>query len=453
MKKTFKQMLLLFLALTLTAGAAACQGSTGEADSSAVKSTAAESTGTSAAVDAQTDYAGVKFRIAWWGSEERATNTTEIIKEFEKKYPNLTIDVEYTSFNDYWVKLSTQAAGKEMPDVIQMDYSQISSFSENNQLLALEDVIADGRLDVSKVEPALLEAGKVGGKLYGISTGINAPCLVYNDAVLKEAGVEISQNPTMEEIATISKTVYETTNVKAYYNDIVEMRELYFRSIGKKMYSDDGKSVGYTPEELAGYWSYILTGLEEGYFVNPIDLDSFSENTKDNFDNRIFWMNPTTSNQAPQNQGEQEVSLTCLPIADNAAEKNATYIKPAMLWSITQTSQQPELAADFISYFVNDTGVYDISGNDRGVPISGEVREYLSEKASNIDLKVYELLNYLSEEGNSTPLNLSAPSAGTEATTVYTDAFEKVFYQTVPQADLLSLAQETIEKMNASLSA
>ena len=36
--------------------------------------------------------------------------------------PGVTIDGQFSEFNDYWNKLATAAAGHSMPDIVQMDY-------------------------------------------------------------------------------------------------------------------------------------------------------------------------------------------------------------------------------------------------------------------------------------------------------------------------------------------
>src|SRR5262245_60888995 len=61
----------------------------------------------------------VNLRLAWWGSQDRHDRTIKVIKLFEQTYPNITITYEFAGFQDYWVKMNTQAAGKSLPDVIQ----------------------------------------------------------------------------------------------------------------------------------------------------------------------------------------------------------------------------------------------------------------------------------------------------------------------------------------------
>lgn len=162
----------------------------------------------------------------------------------------------------------------------------------------------------------------------------------------------------------------------------------------------------------------------------------------------------TTSNQTVYFQGTktpEELALgVCMrPYANNAAEANPTYVKAAMLWSINADTENAELAADFISFFVNNTVVYDICSTDRGVPISSEIRSYLLPKTSYIDAKVFNFLDYVA--AHSTPIDPPYPVGATEINAIYSEAAELISLQAVTKEELPALAEEYIAKMNAVL--
>lgn len=402
------------------------------------------------------DYAGTTLRIAWWGGDARHTMTTEMIAEFEKTHKNLKVEVEYCGYGDYWTRLSTQAAGHDMPDIIQMDYSQIANFVNSNLLMELDPLVEDGSLDMTNVDSGLISGGLVNGKLYGLATGVNAPCLLYNEAVLKDAGVEMPESMTFSEFADLCKTIWEKTGSQAMFTDDVEAREIYFRSLGQTLYSADGKSVGFTAEALADYWAYILTGFEEGYFMDAMQKEMKSTGDKPtDLQNAIIWNAMTTSNQAKSFQGkktDEELSLgiTLRPYADNAVETNPTYIKAAMLWSINAESENAELAAEFINFFTHQTSVYDIGGVDRGVPISSVIRGYLMNNASTLDTKVFKFFDFAGS--HSSPIDPAYPVGATEVNAIYNEAYELINLRTVTKDQLPALAEKYIEKMNAVLS-
>ena len=69
------------------------------------------------------------MRIAWWGSQDRHDRTIKVIELYQKKNPNVKIAYEFASFNDHLTKMTTQAAGNSLPDIMQQDYAWIAEWA------------------------------------------------------------------------------------------------------------------------------------------------------------------------------------------------------------------------------------------------------------------------------------------------------------------------------------
>ena len=61
------------------------------------------------------------LRVSWWGGDSRHQATLDAIGMFESKYPNISIEAEYSGFDGYYQKLVTQLVAKTAPDVFQSD--------------------------------------------------------------------------------------------------------------------------------------------------------------------------------------------------------------------------------------------------------------------------------------------------------------------------------------------
>ncbi len=68
----------------------------------------------------------VDLKVAWWGSQVRHEATIKVIELYQKLHPNVSISYEFAGFDDYWTKVTTMAAGGQLPDVMQQDYSRIT---------------------------------------------------------------------------------------------------------------------------------------------------------------------------------------------------------------------------------------------------------------------------------------------------------------------------------------
>lgn len=391
------------------------------------------------------DYSDARFRIAWWGGNARHEQTTKLVEEFEKAYPGLKIDVEYSGWGDYWTKLSTQAAGNDLPDVIQMSETFINSYNQAGLLLDLQSYVDSGALDLSGVPEGTLNIGRVEDKLPAIVTGVNAPAFIYDKAVLEEAGVTISQAPTMDEFLEVCRTVYEKTGMKANFNTSYYVARIE----GMNMFTADGKSVELTAEALARYYEVYRTGMDEGYFIG-VD-DPIKESYDANLTDKVYWCLFDHTNQVEnlETKTGMDLGLFALP-ADT--ETAPSYMKPSMLWSVNAKSENPDLAIAFLNYFVNEQITYDLCGMDRGMPISTEMRAKLEPTLNASQKKVSEFLAFL-EDGHVSPCNVIEPSKASEARKVYNDSLEQITYNLVAKEDYVTYAQQVIDQMNAILAA
>ena len=101
----------------------------------------------------------VTLRVTWWGSQTRHDLTMAAIEKFEEKYPYITVEAEFTSWDGYWSKLATQVAGGLMPDVIQMDYQYLNQYAQSGVLADLTPFFESGAIDVSNVAQSVIDSG------------------------------------------------------------------------------------------------------------------------------------------------------------------------------------------------------------------------------------------------------------------------------------------------------
>src|SRR5690625_1309081 len=120
----FMFILMLGLAVGCASGDSVPSGNGGNnEDVSDDNNEATQETGNDEAT--QEDGEQIELRMAWWGSQTRHDYTLEAIEIYEEKNPQITIDPEFSGWDGYWEMLATQAAGGDLPDIIQMDMQYI----------------------------------------------------------------------------------------------------------------------------------------------------------------------------------------------------------------------------------------------------------------------------------------------------------------------------------------
>ena len=442
--KKFVRVLALALAVLMIAALVGCAKT--PASSAAPASQAPSSAAPAASQQPEKDYKDTKFTIAWWGSDSRHTATTQLIEEFEKDYKNLKIDVEYFGWGDYWTKMTTHAAAKDLPDVFQMDYGTIVNYVDGQLLLPLDSMIENKAIDLTDTSADTISAGKIDGKMYAIVTGVNSPAIIYNPEFVKEAGITIRNTPTLDELLAAAKTIKEKTGAGlTYFFDFAFFTRMY-RNVDK--WSTDGKSCGFDAETLAEFWKYITQGLNEGWLPGP-DAKAY-DSPQAGMADKAFWACPSYSNQIAifEQESGLELELMVLPTTDK--NKSPSFMKPNMLWSVAVNTKEADLAAAFLNYYVNNTKTYDITGLDRGMPISSKIRDYMSGNLTPVQKKYADFQSLL-EDGHASPIYPPEPAKATEAGDVLNEYTELIKYGEIKEADFLAKAQECIDKANKIL--
>jgi multiple sugar transport system substrate-binding protein len=112
-----------------------------------------------------------------------------IIDAFEEENPDITIEVENASFEDYFTELQTRIAGGTAPDTFELNYENFVSFAASGALLDLEQAAPD-QVDASAYFPRAYDAFNYDGAQFGLPESFSVVVLYYNKALFDTAGVD-----------------------------------------------------------------------------------------------------------------------------------------------------------------------------------------------------------------------------------------------------------------------
>ena len=441
---------------TLCAGMMVASVATGcgSAAASAADSTAASTDSTDASTEASsastTADGKTQLNILWWGSQTRHELTTQMLEKFQEENPDIEVVMDYSDWDGYWTKLPAQVAGGQTPDVFQMDYAKLAQYVENGVMAPLDDYVADGSLDLSNVAQSVIDSGSIDGKLYAVSTGTNAPVMLYRKDILDDLGIEMPMNPTMSEYTDISKKVYEATGLRDTFVTSCSADNLRFRlrNYGMNLYNDDASALGFDdPKYIVDMWQLALDAQNEGW-----GLMIGEETATTAFDSMVMdsWSRYQNSNelQAYRDATGKDISMAMIPNTDDATA-SATYLKPAMFWCVAADSDVKDAAVRFINYFANDTSCYDIVGIERAVPISSKMREYVAPTLDEVGKQVVEFVDYVSQPNMASPLMNPDPAKHSEISDLLGQYSDQVRYGEI--TDLPTAAQQFMDEANAIL--
>ncbi|TDF97729.1 ABC transporter substrate-binding protein [Paenibacillus piri] len=433
-----KKALTMTLFASLLLSAAGCGGGAGSTVGSPESGSppAADSKANPAApADANASKAPVKLRIAWWGGQARHDYTLKVIDMYQQKYPNVKIEPEYASFDDYWKKLAPQAAANDLPDMIQMDLSYLSQYGGRGLLEELRAYTKNNKIDVSAVSPNTLASGEYNGKLYQITLGINALGATVDPELAKKAGASVPDKDwTWDDMEALGKQLKANGKLLMDYMRYDVYFPYYLRTVDQKMYAADGASLGYADDKpFIDYYKRYQRWYDAGYLL-PLDKLAQKKFTPE--DDEMVLGNSfgsfAWSNQYVAWNSAAKRPTELIPIPGPNGNKGL-YLKASMGFSITKNSKQKEEAAKFISFFVNDIEANRIIKGERGVPISSKVKEALKPVLKPEESKVFDYVAWA--EANSSPGDPPNPIGSVEVEKLLKDISEQILYKKIAVED------------------
>jgi len=124
-------------------------------------------------------------------------------KQFEAAHPGVTITRTYVPFASLDTKLLTQAAGRDLPNLLAVDNPFVSTMITTGQLVPLSGFSG---FSTKGYFPAIIDEGLSNGKYYSLPVaGANSIALMYNIAMLKAAN--ISPPATWAQLVTDAKAL------------------------------------------------------------------------------------------------------------------------------------------------------------------------------------------------------------------------------------------------------
>ncbi len=109
-------------------------------------------------------------------------------KEFNEMYPNLTLEFEKASWEDYKEKLDVQVNAGTPPDIAYVEYDRVGTLADSGLLLDISSMIEKEQLE--DFDSNALEFYRLNEGLYGLPIYISVQCLGGNRAMMEQANID-----------------------------------------------------------------------------------------------------------------------------------------------------------------------------------------------------------------------------------------------------------------------
>lgn len=369
--------------------------------------------------------------MAWWGNQVRNEKTQSVLDKYQEQTKDVTVEGQFYQWNDYWSKMATAAAGKSMPDLIQMDYAYIDQYVDKGQLLDLTPYIESGALDTSNIPENILEMGRVKDGIYGIAGGVSGNCMFYNKTVTDELGITMKDNMSLEEFIEIAKKVTQETGYRAkLIHDVNYMTE-WARAEGIPII--EAKMPADHAEVYEPFFQILADGIKDGWCMTPDNIDASGLETDPlvygSGPQTMAWVtmngtsNQLTALQAAAPEGT-EIAVTTVPTSDTNV---SNYLKPSLYFSISADTKNPDAAVALLNYLINSEEANEILLGERGVPASAKIADHISDLVSETEQKSFSYVTDVITP-NCSPINPPDPAGMSELNDALKKIVEKVSY-------------------------
>lgn len=125
---------------------------------------------------------------------------TKMVQGFEAKNPKIKVNLSTTALAPYTARIVSRYTGNNAPDAVFVNEDQVAAWASAGYLRAIDDLPGASQA-VAGLVPFVREGLSYNGKLWGTAYFGDVMVYVYNEGVLKKAGID-QPAETWDEIAT-----------------------------------------------------------------------------------------------------------------------------------------------------------------------------------------------------------------------------------------------------------
>ncbi len=355
--------------------------------------------------------APITLRVMWWGSKSRHDRTIKVLEMYQTQNPGIKFTYEFAGFNDYWTRLATQAAGGNLPDIIQQDYARLAEWEANRLMVPLDDFVKDGTINIARVPKVSVDGGRINGKLYAINLGNNSQSILLDVDAFKRAGVPLpDQKWTWQDFEQIVMTIRQKLSIfgAGYGLSDQQIWKSVYIARGQWVFSLDGRSITVKDDGPFVEHLKMLLRLQKAGAIpsGQQEISDYNSNVEaepivqGKAAMSYQWSNQAVAEAVAGGKG-RNYKLVHLPRPKGGKASN--YLKPSQFFSITTHSKHPKESAAVIDYFTNSVEANRVLMAERGVPIAPKIQEALKPLLQPIELETFRYVARVQTDSSPLP--------------------------------------------------
>lgn len=284
----------------------------------------------------------------------------QIVDQYEKENPNIDIELDTLNTDQQKLKLKTQAASKEIPDITIVNPSaQMKPYVDAGLLAPLDDVVDKGGLRDTYQE-GLLDYYSNDGHVYALPDGNNIEVGFYNKALFAKAGIAAPPTTFDELLADVKKlkdagiTPIAIGEKDSWTGSFLFMNILLRTNGGPGFLQDvaDGKKTFNDPafiEAVDAFQKLVQAGaFPEG--ATSIDATA-GGNMFRTGQAAMFFIGTWETGANDGSTVGKDVSVFKFPTVDGKGNPDEYMLAPGSAFAVSANSEHLQETKDFLNYF------------------------------------------------------------------------------------------------------
>jgi multiple sugar transport system substrate-binding protein len=333
-------------------------------------SSKSSSGGASAGTDAKADLV-----LTTWNIPADLIAYKKLAADYKQTHPNVNITVQTTPNGDFNQYLSTQLAGGHAPDIIRNTWQQIGRWAKNGGFVPLDEYLAP---DYGKgFGETFWSAAQLDGKVHGIPQHTDTFGTFYRTDVMEQIGAKppatLDAAWTWDEFLALAREVKKATG-KAGVSYGFEGVNTAYRWLpflymhGGKLMEDDGVTPAIDSqlgiEAIAWFQGLYNEGLIPKSNTIKGSTTASVENTLITGQVGLMIFGDWIMGDVGKGLKQDKWDVTYMPRDASAASDLG-----GNLLSVSRSSKNPAVAADFIQFVCNEANMKSFCETDLFLPV------------------------------------------------------------------------------------
>lgn len=326
--------------------------------------------------------AGGELTVSLWGDAKRAQLYEKALALYTGAHTDVTAKLTFADLDPYLERLTTLAAAKELPDLMWMRDTHVGRYGGAGALLDLAPYL-DKTIKTETIGAAGVSTGKIGDGVFALPTHYVGQALIHDVETFEKKNISADSIATWDDLAGAATELADPSSKFYGIGDPTlgsthRHLEAWIRQAGQEVFTPDG-GVGFTSDVVEQWFEYWSRLRAASVIPKPdIQIESDSAGWTNNLlvkEQSALIAASTNHLTAVQPLSKRPFALSSIPALANSTPD--WWFFPPILISGAANTENADIVAALINFFVNDVNAGKITGLNQGAPSSAPVRDAL----------------------------------------------------------------------------